>query len=228
MRPLFEKYETLADFLHKVYREKIFASPQNSEDSTISIEQWLLPTTMSKLLLGCPGTTYVRTYVRNKYSQSCEPSIFGGPQIPKFWHLTVPMRRYKHEWSPSHLDPPFFPFLCQIPPCKCTQTSPPSNQKCHPPGPNVHIGPKILSFFLFSRMQYTCRDGSKMLVFHMCCFTVERFVAICAFNIALVATVLKPKFKKDWSSSLQPPLTTLRQNRPQKTVTTSKTAELED
>jgi hypothetical protein len=32
---------------------------------------------MSKLLLGCPGTTYVHTYVLNKYSQSCKPSFLG-------------------------------------------------------------------------------------------------------------------------------------------------------
>ncbi len=94
LRPLFWKRQNMRWFLCKVYREKILASFQNSEDSTISIEQWLLPTTMSKLSLGCPGTTYVHTYVWNKYSQSCEPSFFKGHQMPKFWHLTMPIRRY--------------------------------------------------------------------------------------------------------------------------------------
>ncbi len=54
----------------------IRAAQLNTSAGTISIEQWLLSTMMSELALGCPGTTYICTYVWNKYSQSCEPSFF--------------------------------------------------------------------------------------------------------------------------------------------------------
>ncbi len=37
-----------------------------------------------QIIAGCPGTNYVGTYVRNKYSQSCKPSFFRGLKCQNF------------------------------------------------------------------------------------------------------------------------------------------------